>query len=127
MSTDPLSATLAALADPTRQGILARLANGDATVTELAAPYDMSLAAVSKHLKVLENAGLVSRGKQAQWRPCHLEADPLQALSDWLQEYRQFWERSLDGLADYLKVMQPALPPVDRRAKTASTRKKRKD
>ena len=127
MSTDPLSATLAALADPTRRGILARLANGDATVTELAAPYDMSLAAVSKHLKVLENAGLVSRGKQAQWRPCHLEADPLQALSDWLQEYRQFWERSLDGLADYLKVMQPALPPVDRRAKTASTRKKRKD
>jgi DNA-binding transcriptional ArsR family regulator len=129
MSTDPLSTTLAALADPTRRGILARLANGDATVTELAAPYDMSLAAVSKHLKVLEGAGLVSRGKQAQWRPRHLEADPLQALSDWLQDYRQFWERSLDGLADYLKIMRPALSAnsPDRPTKSASKRQKRKD
>jgi DNA-binding transcriptional ArsR family regulator len=129
MSTDPLSTTLAALADPTRRGILARLANGDATVTELAAPYDMSLAAVSKHLKVLESAGLVSRGKQAQWRPRHLEADPLQALSDWLQDYRQFWERSLDGLADYLKIMRPALSAnsPDRPTKSASKRQKRKD
>lgn len=109
MAPDPLSATLAALADPTRRAILARLADGDASVTELAAPHDMSLAAVSKHLKVLENAGLVSRGRHAQYRPCHLEADPLQALSDWLQEYRRFWDRSLDSLADYLKVMQPAI------------------
>lgn len=125
MSPDPLSATLAALADPTRRAILARLADGDASVTELAAPHDMSLAAVSKHLKVLENAGLVSRGRHAQYRPCHLEADPLQALSDWLQEYRRFWDHSLDGLADYLKVMQPALAATP--AKKISKHKTRKD
>ncbi|APR77775.1 Transcriptional regulator, ArsR family protein [Minicystis rosea] len=106
MTTDPLSATLFALADPTRRGILSRLATGDATVKELAAPYDMSLAAVSKHLKVLESAGLISRGRDAQWRPCHLEAKPLQAVSDWLEDYRRFWDHSLDSLADYLKVMQ---------------------
>lgn len=106
MSTDALSATLFALADPTRRGLLARLATGDATVTELAEPYDMSLAAVSKHLKVLEGAGLVSRGRQAQWRPCHLEGAPLQAVSDWLDDYRRFWERNLDSLADYLKTIQ---------------------
>jgi DNA-binding transcriptional ArsR family regulator len=110
LATDPLSSTLFALADPTRRGILARLARGDATVTELAEPYDMSLAAVSKHLKVLETAGLISRGREAQWRPCHLEAEPLQAVSEWLDDYRRFWERSLDGLADYLKLMQ-AMPP----------------
>jgi DNA-binding transcriptional ArsR family regulator len=102
---DFLSATLSALADPTRRGILARLAVGDATVTELAAPYDMSLAAVSKHLKVLENARLISRGRDAQWRPCHLEAEPLEAVSDWLEDYRRFWDRSLDSLAQYLKTM----------------------
>jgi DNA-binding transcriptional ArsR family regulator len=106
MSTDALSATLFALADPTRRGLLARLATGDATVTELAKPYDMSLAAVSKHLKVLEGAGLVSRGRQAQWRPCHLEGAPLQAVSDWLDDYRRFWEHNLDSLADYLKTIQ---------------------
>ena len=103
--TDPLSSTLFALADPTRRGILARLATGDATVTELAEPYDMSLAAVSKHLKVLEGAGLVSRSRDAQWRPCHLEAEPLQSVADWLESYRCFWERSLDGLRDYLNEM----------------------
>ena len=105
MAADQLSATLSALADPTRRGLLARLANGDATVSELAEPYDMSLAAVSKHLKVLEGAGLISRGRDAQWRPCHLEAAPLRNISDWLEDYRRFWDRSLDSLADYLKAM----------------------
>ena len=110
MATDPLSVTLSALADPTRRGILARLATGDATVKELAEPFDMSLAAVSKHLKVLENAGLVSRGKDAQWRPSHLEAKPLEAVSNWLDDYRRFWERSMESLADYLEVMQGRAP-----------------
>ena len=82
------------------------MANGDATVTELAEPYDMSLAAVSKHLKVLETAGLISRGREAQWRPCHLEAAPLRDVFEWLESYQRFWNRSLDSLADYLKVMQ---------------------
>jgi DNA-binding transcriptional ArsR family regulator len=104
--TDRLSSTLFALADPTRRGILARLATGDASVTELAKPYDMSLAAVSKHLKVLEGAGLVSRGKEAQWRPCHLEAKPLEAVFSWVEDYRRFWERNLDSLADYLKTIR---------------------
>lgn len=103
---DPLTLTLAALADPTRRGILARLAAGDATVGELAAPYDMSLAAVSKHLKVLEGAGLISRGREAQWRPCHLEARPLKAATEWLEGYRRFWDRNLDSLDAYLKTVQ---------------------
>ena len=103
---DPLSSTLFALSDPTRRGILARLATGDATVTELAEPYEMSLAAVSKHLKVLETAGLISRGREAQWRPCHLEAAPLLDVFKWLESYQRFWDRSLDSLAEYLKVMQ---------------------
>ncbi len=106
MPTDPLSATLFALADPTRRGILAQLARGDASVNDLAEPYDMSRAAVSKHLKVLERAGLVSRGKDAQWRPCHLEGAPLRAVADWLDDYRRFWDRSLDALTDYLEDMQ---------------------
>ena len=106
MPSDRLSSTLFALCDPTRRGILARLANGDATVTELAEPYDMSLAAVSKHLKVLETAGLISRGREAQWRPCHLEAAPLRDVFEWLESYQRFWNRSLDSLAEYLKVMQ---------------------
>src|SRR3981189_3505041 len=106
MPSDPLSSTLFALADPTRRGILARLATGDATVSELAEPYEMSLAAVSKHLKVLETSGLISRGRDAQWRPCHLEAAPLRDVFEWLEGYRRFWDRSLDSLADYLAVMQ---------------------
>ena len=106
MPADRLSSTLFALADPTRRGILARLAAGDASVTELARPYDMSLAAVYKHLKVLESAGLVSRGKEAQWRPCHLEAKPLEAVSAWVEDYRRFWERNLDSLADYLHTIR---------------------
>jgi DNA-binding transcriptional ArsR family regulator len=103
--SDRLSATLFALADPTRRGLLARLARGDATVSELAEPYDMSLAAVSKHLKVLEGAGLISRGREAQWRPCHLEGRPLAVVVAWLEDYRRFWDRNLDSLADYLKSM----------------------
>ncbi|HEV7694576.1 MAG TPA: metalloregulator ArsR/SmtB family transcription factor [Hyphomonadaceae bacterium] len=105
MTPDRLSHTLSALADPTRRGILARLATGDATVGELAEPYDMSLAAVSKHLKILEGAGLISRSREAQYRPCHLEAAPLQQLETWLEDYRRFWDRSLDALGDYLKTM----------------------
>ena len=115
MATDPLSTTLFALSDPTRRGILARLAAGDATVKELAEPYDMSLAAVSKHLKVLENAGLVSRGREAQWRPSHLEAKPLAAVSEWLEDYRKFWERSMSSLAEYLEVMQGRAPEPGRK------------
>src|SRR4029077_10268523 len=106
MPSDPLSSTLFALSDPTRRGLLARLATGDANVTELAEPYDMSLAAISKHLKVLETSGLISRGRDAQWRPCHLEAAPLRDVFEWLESYQRFWNRSLDSLADYLKVMQ---------------------
>jgi DNA-binding transcriptional ArsR family regulator len=110
MSNQALSATLFAISDPTRRGILARLAKGDATVSELAEPYDMSLAAISKHLKVLEGAGLVSRGREAQWRPCHLEAEPLQAVAAWVDDYRKFWERNLDSLGEYLKTMQRKSP-----------------
>lgn len=110
MSPDKLSLTLSALADPTRRGILARLATGEATVTELAAPYDMSLAAVSKHLKVLEGAGLISRGRDAQYRPCRLEAGPLRDVAGWLEDYRKFWEASLDRLGDYLAKLQKGDP-----------------
>src|SRR5260370_38644530 len=102
--SDRLSSTLFALSDPTRRGILARLATGDATVTELAEPYEMSLAAVSKHLKVLETAGLISRGREAQWRPCHLEAAPLRDVFEWLQNYLRFWDRSPNTLAESFQV-----------------------
>src|SRR5918999_2147853 len=101
-STDSLDRTFAALADPTRRAILARLALGEASVTELAEPFEMSLPAVSKHLKVLERAGLITRGRNAQWRPCRLEADPLRDVSDWLQDYRRFWDESYQRLDDYL-------------------------
>ena len=107
---DQLSLTLSALADPTRRGILARLATGEATVKELAEPYDMSLAAVSKHLKVLEHAGLISRGRDAQYRPCKLEAGPLRDVAGWLEDYRKFWEASLDRLEDYLAALQKGDP-----------------
>jgi DNA-binding transcriptional ArsR family regulator len=110
MSTDRLSATLSALADPTRRGLLARLAQGEATVTELAEPYDMSLAAISKHLKVLEKAGLISRGREAQWRPCKLEAQPLKDVDAFLENYRRFYEESLDRLEDYLAALQKGDP-----------------
>jgi DNA-binding transcriptional ArsR family regulator len=106
MVQDRLSSVFFALADPTRRGVLARLATGDATVKELAEPYAMSVAAVSKHLKVLEAAGLVSQGKLSQWRPRHLEAGPLQDVYAWLEEYRRFWDRSLDSLAEHLRSLQ---------------------
>ena len=110
MQTDKLSVTLSALADPTRRGILARLATGEATVKELAEPYEMSLAAVSKHLKVLEQAGLISRGREAQWRPCKLEAAPLKDIAEFIETYRRHWEESLDRLDDYLQALQKADP-----------------
>lgn len=106
MSSDRLNATFAALADPTRRAILARLANGEASVTELAMPFAMSLPAVSKHLKVLERAGLIARGREAQWRPCRLEAGPLKEVADWVEHYRAFWEQRFDRLDDYLHELQ---------------------
>jgi DNA-binding transcriptional ArsR family regulator len=106
MTQDQLSTTLSALADPTRRAILARLALGEASVNELAEPFAMSLPAVSKHLKVLEKAGLISRGREAQWRPCKLEAGPLKDLNAWLDNYRQFWEESFDKLDLYLQRLQ---------------------
>src|SRR6476620_11715211 len=101
MTDDYLSTTFAALADPTRRAILARLASGEASVTELAAPFEMSLPAVSKHLKVLERAGLITRGRDAQWRPCRIEAAALKEVSAWLDDYRKFWEDSFDRLDEY--------------------------
>jgi DNA-binding transcriptional ArsR family regulator len=106
--TDRLSATFAALADPTRRAIIARLALGETTVSELAKPFDMSGPAISKHLKVLENAGLISRGREAQWRPCRIEPQALKGVDDWLERYRQFWEDRLDRLEDYLNTLQAA-------------------
>jgi DNA-binding transcriptional ArsR family regulator len=106
MSPDRLSTTFAALADPTRRAILARLASGEASVMELAEPFAMSLPAISKHLKVLERAGLIARGREAQWRPCRLEAGPLKDAADWLEHYRRFWEQSLDRLEAYLPELQ---------------------
>ncbi|KQX42041.1 ArsR family transcriptional regulator [Devosia sp. Root436] len=103
---DTLSTTLAALADPTRRAILARLAQGEASVNELAEPFDMTLAAVSKHIKVLEGAGLVSRGRQAQWRPCKLEAAPMRDVAAMVEFYRRFWEQNLDQLDAYLTRLQ---------------------
>ena len=103
---DPLSTTFAALADPTRRAILARLAGGEATVTELAAPFDMSLPAISKHLKVLQRAGLIEQGRQAQWRPCRLKAERLRDASDWIGQYRRHWEESLERLDTYLREIQ---------------------
>ena len=106
MSTDSLSATFAALADPTRRAILAQLALGERTVTELAQPFDMTLPAVTKHLKALQRAGLITQGRQAQWRPCRLEAAPLKEAAEWVDRYRQFWEESFDRLDDYLAELQ---------------------
>src|SRR5262245_57404863 len=113
---DHLSTTFAALADPTRRAILARLTTGELTVTDLARPFDMSMPAVSKHLKVLERAGLVARGRDAQWRPCRLDASPLRDVAVWVDDYRRFWEHSLDRLDAYLREMK---------AKDARGRKKK--
>jgi DNA-binding transcriptional ArsR family regulator len=106
MATDVLDRTFSALADPTRRAIVARLASGEASVTELAEPFEMSLPAVSKHLKVLERAGLITRGRRAQWRPCRLEPAALKEASDWLEEYRRLWEERLDRLDEYLRELQ---------------------
>jgi DNA-binding transcriptional ArsR family regulator len=115
MSADPLSSTFSALADPTRRAILARLALGETSVSELAAPFDMSLPAVSKHLKVLERAGLIAKGREAQWRPCRIEAGPLKDVSEWLEHYRRFWEESFDRLESYLHELQKKNPKPDGR------------
>lgn len=112
LAADRLSATFAALADPTRRAILARLTLGEISVSELAAPFDMSLPAISKHLKVLERAGLVSRGRDAQRRPCRLAAAPLHEIADWVETYRQFWEQRFDRLEAYLHTAQQPTPPT---------------
>lgn len=106
MQTDPLSAQFAALADPTRRAILARLTQGEATVNELAEPFEMSLPAVSKHLKVLEKAGLISRSKEAQWRPAKLEPMAMKGMAEWLEHYRRYWDKSFNRLEDYLRKVQ---------------------
>lgn len=110
MIVDELSRTFGALADPTRRAILARLAAGDASVTELAEPFAMSLPAVSKHLKVLEQAGLITRGREAQWRPCRLDAGPLAGVADWVERYRRFWDGSFERLDEHLREIQKGQP-----------------
>jgi DNA-binding transcriptional ArsR family regulator len=112
MTVDQLSGTFGALADPTRRAILARLAQGDATVNELAEPFPVSVQAVSKHLKVLERAGLITRGRTAQWRPCRLRAAPLGDVATWLEHYRRFWEASFDRLQDHLRSIQEGAQDV---------------
>ena len=106
MADDKLSITFAALADPTRRAIQARLARGEATVSELAEPFDLSLPTISKHLKVLQHAGLISQGRKAQWRPCRLEAEPLKEVAGWVAEYREFWDESFSRLDEYLRELQ---------------------
>jgi DNA-binding transcriptional ArsR family regulator len=106
MVADSLSLTFSALADPTRRAILSRLSKGETSVTELAEPFDMTMPGISKHLKVLERAGLIARGREAQWRPCRLAATPLRDVSNWVEHYRRFWEQSFDRLDEYLKELQ---------------------
>ncbi|MBX3551037.1 MAG: helix-turn-helix transcriptional regulator [Pseudolabrys sp.] len=125
--TDRLSATFAALADPTRRAILARLALGETTVAELAKPFDISGPAVSRHLKVLEGAGLIIRGREAQWRPCKIEPKALKEIDDWLERYRQFWEQSLDRLEDYLRVLQSGEANADTQKAKSRKRAKKSD
>ena len=115
MPTDRLSTTFAALADPTRRAILARLCTGEASVTELAEPFEMSLPAVSKHLKVLERAGLIARSRDAQWRPCQLHAGPLKNVADWVEHYRRFWTESFDRLDEYLQELQKKEKSLERK------------
>jgi DNA-binding transcriptional ArsR family regulator len=121
MNSDRLSTTFAALADPTRRAILARLVNGEASVTDLAEPFAMSMPAISRHLKVLEHAGLIARGREAQWRPCRLEAAPLRDIADWVEHYRRFWEESFDRLDEYLHELQAA------RSKLATKKEKHRE
>ncbi len=120
MTTDHLSATFSALADPTRRAILARLASGETSVTDLAAPFEISMPAISKHLKVLEHAGLIARGREAQWRPCRLEASPLREVSDWVEHYRQFWEARLDRLESYLREVKALEGKSPRKSRKSS-------
>ena len=129
MALDPLSATFAALADPTRRAILARLALGETSVMELAKPFEMSLPAVSKHLKVLEHAGLISRGREAQWRPCRIAPDSFKRVDGWLGDFRRFWDESfnrLDGLLEEMKAEEAAKPPsrTKRKTKVSVTKEK---
>ncbi|MBP7513484.1 MAG: winged helix-turn-helix transcriptional regulator [Flavobacteriales bacterium] len=119
---DRLSLTFSALADPTRRAILARLSSGPASVNDLAAPFSMSLPAVSKHLKVLERAQLIARGKEAQWRPCEIKAAPLKEATDWMEQYRQFWEERFDRLEDYLKELQAQEKPAPEKVATKRKR-----
>ena len=121
--SERLDRTFMALADPTRRAILARLALGETSVTEIAAPFEMSMPAISRHLKVLEKAGLISRGREAQWRPCKLRAEPLKQAAGWLDEYRRFWEESFDRLDEYLKTLQ-AKEKKDVGKKNGSRRKR---
>ena len=120
-----LDATFSALADPVRRAILARLSRGEASVQELAAPFEISLPAISRHLKVLERAGLIARGRDAQWRPCRLQAGPLKDASDWIGSYRQFWEESFDRLGDYLEELQKPKSPTSKEKSHGSSGKKR--
>jgi DNA-binding transcriptional ArsR family regulator len=113
-TADPLSATLAALADPTRRAILTRLMSGEASVTDLAAPFDVSMPAISKHLRVLERAGLIARGRSAQWRPCRLEAAPLRDVAEWIDTYRSFWLQSFDRLDEHLRTVRKKEKPRGR-------------
>lgn len=114
MTSERLDATFAALADSTRRAILERLSGGEATVTELAAPFDISAPAITKHLKVLEKAGLITRSREGQWRPCQLATEPLREAADWVGQYRKFWEQNLDNLEDYLRELQARTqPPTD--------------
>ena len=124
MSPDRLSTTFAALADPTRRAILARIASGEASVTELGAPFAMSLPAISKHLKVLERAGLIARGREAQWRPCRLEAGPLKGATEWLNRYRRFWSEKLDRLAAF--VEDDSCPPSSVSPSNAGSARRRR-
>jgi DNA-binding transcriptional ArsR family regulator len=123
MSTDRLSTTFAALADPTRRAILARLALGETSVSELAEPFDISLPAVSRHLKVLEHAGLIARSREAQWRPCRIEPQALKSVDEWLEEYRRLWEQRLDRLENYLRTLTGSDPDQKKQEKKRGRRK----
>ncbi len=122
MSPDRLSQVFAALADPTRRAILERLASGTRSVTELAEPHDMSLPAISKHLRVLERSGLIERGREAQWRPCRIQAAPMKEANAWIEQYRRHWEESLDRLEDYLKTLQAAKPVAGAKSHARNSR-----
>ena len=126
MTPDRLSTTFAALADPTRRAILARLALGETSVSELAEPFAISLPAVSRHLKVLEHAGLIARSREAQWRPCRIELNALKGVDDWLEEYRRLWEQRLDRLEDYLRTLQADAPQDKTKRKKPEPKRDRK-